>query len=383
MIDYKTMFWENGVKMAASSFPGVYGSLSEYHLMFTLDHFHGEFKERVNAFIKAFKDVKDRNAELKDIQPVFCRWFLSDIANQQNEIPENALNCAQSVIGQPPLDGSKVALWIYCVSGVKCRRIGDNFYCFNHLTYSHFWLGDGLCSCENPQEATEHFLNDYESLLENEGCSIKDNCLRTWFFVRDIDTNYKGLVEGRNLVFKNLGLTPSTHFIASTGISGSKRDPEERVIFNAMAVKGLAPKQIKYLKAKDYLNPTIEYGVAFERGTSVDYGDRRHVIISGTASINKKGEILHSGNVIEQAYRMIENVAALLEEAESGWDEVTHIILYLRDFSDYENIKPIILQQFPNIPVIMIQAPVCRPGWLIEMECEAIKSVEWAQYAPF
>ncbi len=66
------------------------------------------------------------------------------------------------------------------------------------------------------------------------------------------------------------------------------------------AVDGLKSEQIHYLYAPTHLNPTYEYGVSFERGTYVDYGDRRQVFISGTASINNKGEVVCPGD-IEQA----------------------------------------------------------------------------------
>lgn len=59
------------------------------------------------------------------------------------------------------------------------------------------------------------------------------------------------------------------------------------------AVAGLQPEQIHFLYAPTHLNPTYEYGVSFERGTYVDYGDRRQIFISGTASINNKGEVVY------------------------------------------------------------------------------------------
>lgn len=61
-------------------------------------------------------------------------------------------------------------------------------------------------------------------------------------------------------------------------------------MLDAFAVAGLKPGQIKYLYARTHLNPTYEYGVSFERGTAVDYDDRRQVLISGTASINNRGK---------------------------------------------------------------------------------------------
>ena len=59
------------------------------------------------------------------------------------------------------------------------------------------------------------------------------------------------------------------------------------------AIAGVKKEQIHYLYAPSHLNRTSDYGVSFERGTYVDYADRRQVFISGTASINNKGEVMY------------------------------------------------------------------------------------------
>ena len=97
------------------------------------------------------------------------------------------------------------------------------------------------------------------------------------------------MVKARNEVFVTQGLTPQTHYIASTGIGGRHADKQVLVQMDTYAVLGIRQEQIHYLYAPTHLNPTYEYGVSFERGTYVDYGDRRQVFISGTASINHRG----------------------------------------------------------------------------------------------
>ena len=79
------------------------------------------------------------------------------------------------------------------------------------------------------------------------------------------------------------------------------------------AVLGIRQEQIHYLYAPTHLNPTYEYGVSFERGTYVDYGDRRQVFISGTASINHRGEVVHPGDIRKQTERMWEKRGDLVE----------------------------------------------------------------------
>ena len=131
------------------------------------------------------------------------------------------------------------------------------------------------------------------------------------------------------------------------------------------------------------MNPTHEYGVTFERGTVVQYGDRRHVFISGTASINNRGEIEHPMDIAGQTGRMFENIRVLLDEAECSMDDVAHLIVYLRDTADYHTVTSFLKREYPDIPFVVLWAPVCRPGWLIEAECMAVKAVDDEKYKPF
>ena len=130
---------------------------------------------------------------------------------------------------------------------------------------------------------------------------------------------------------------------------------------------------MQYLQALTHLNPTYEYGVTFERGTKISYGDREHLFISGTASIDCHGEVVHVGDVVAQTHRMWENVEALLHEGGAAFTDVMQMIVYLRDIADYTVVSEMFRQRFPDVPCIITLAPVCRPAWLIEMECVAVK----------
>ena len=211
--------------------------------------------------------------------------------------------------------------------------------------------------------------------LAQEGCTLADNCVRTWLFVNDIDLNYGGVVRARNQVFFTQGLTHDTHYIASTGIGGRAQDPCVLTQMDNYAVAGLKPGQMHYLYAPTHLNRTSDYGVSFERGTYIDYDDRRHVFISGTASIDNKGQIVHPKNVEMQTRRLWENVEALLSEAGCSFDDVAHMIVYLRDTADYLTVRRLYEERFPQKPVIIVHAAVCRAGWLVEMECMAVKEL--------
>ena len=313
---------------------------------------------------------------------VLKRYFLSDVANQAHRI-ERSGNYCLSAIGQPPLNGSKVALWMYAITNADIRRNQAGVTEFKHNAYTHIFAGGITAGHNNSKEETISILNEYAAELNELNCTLKDNCVRTWFFVRDIDINYSGVVEGRNMVFRANDLTTDTHFIASTGIGGIAPSRSSLVTMDAYSIHGLKEDQITYLHAPEMMNATHEYGVAFERGTAISYGDRRHVIISGTASIDNKGQIMHQGNVKEQALRMLKNVESLLAKAGCDWNDTTHIIVYLRDIADTEVVRDIMRAHLPNQPMIIVEAPVCRPGWLIEMECMAICRQSAPQYDKF
>ena len=215
------------------------------------------------------------------------------------------------------------------------------------------------------------------------GATLADNCVHTWFFVRDVDTQYAGMVKARRDNFAQQGLTEHTHYIASTGIGGLPADTHALIQMGAYAIIGLRPGQQRYLYAPTHLNPTYEYGVTFERGTCVEYGDRAHVLISGTASIDNHGNVMHVGDIVRQTHRMWENVETLLREADSSYEDVMQMVVYLRDIADYDIVQQMFSERFPSIPMVIALAPVCRPMWLIEMECMAVKKRDNVEFPDF
>lgn len=362
----------------------VPGGTAEHHLIVHVTDSRLPFVEQLEALFNAYEAVLE--GDLKGAHSVFKRYFLSDAANQANVLQGMASegsDCAISIVQQAPLNGTKVALWCYLIEGATGRVLSDGMYEVQHGAYRELWSTGNLNGAANSEYQTRLLLSDYVLKLNEQGLKLADNCVRTWFFVQDIDRNYSGVVKARNEVFKTQNLTSDTHFIASTGIGGGTPQMESLVLMDALAIDGIKPGQMHYLYARTHLNPTYEYGVSFERGTYVDFGDRRKVYISGTASINNKGEIMYAGDICKQTARMMENVEMLLQEAACTYDDVDQMVVYLRDPADYQVVKEIYEQRFPTIPKVFINAFVCRPGWLIEMECMATKKITNPSFANF
>lgn len=370
---YKTIEYNNSIAKVFSFDNGT--EVKEYHITISITNQLFNYHEQVETILHTF--AKLRVEELENARPIFKRYFLSDAANQSDELINYELespDSALSIIQQAPMNGTKIALWAYLMTNVQTKALPTGLYEATHGNFRHLWMGSANNLAKDSERQTRLLLNDYVMQLIREGCSLADNCIRTWFFVNDVDLNYQGVVKARNEVFFTQNLTDQTHFIASTGIGGRQANAHVLSQMDAYAIDGISKEQVHYLYAASHLNRTSDYGVSFERGTYIDYGDRRHVFVSGTASINNKGEIMHRGDVVAQCHRMWENVETLLAEAGCSYDEAAYMIVYIRDAADYQVVRRLYEERFPDKPWVIVHAKVCRPGWLIEMETMAIKA---------
>lgn len=324
--------------------------------------------DSVGALVEAEKQFM---ASVPERETVFKRYFLSDPEDRENLPAEDG---AVSYIVQPPLDGSRIAVWLWMAEGVSVEKKENRTIAIDGML-QHVWVAGMRGTGQGSEAQTAVIFNEYEELLAEMGVELGlglcfgDNCIRTWIHVADIDCNYAGVVKARRENFDAIGLTPRTHYIASTGIQGAPCAEGSLVQMDAYAVAGAFSQS--YLYAPTHLNPTYEYGVTFERGVKLCCPDGCTTFISGTASIDNKGAVLHVGDVRKQTLRMWENVETLLKEAGNSWDDVRQILVYLRRSDDYAVVAPMFEEKFGGIPYVILLAPVCRPDWLIEMECIA------------
>ncbi len=325
--------------------------------------------------------------EVRMEQILVVRVCFSDIANQMAEFRRHALArqleaaCMVSCVEQPLLDGAKVGLQLWAtqredltktpVDGGWLVETDDEVIVMQAVRFSA-QEAQGQDACRQTHMAFDRHI----ALLSAHGMKLRDHCQRTWIYVRDIDRHYAGVVKGRNEVFEREGLTPQTHFIASTGIGGYDDNSESIVCMDFVSVRNKHGKaQVAYLQAPDYLNPTIEYGVAFERGTALNLLGERYRLISGTASIDNLGQCLYHGDVVAQTERLFLNISKLLEADGSSLAEVCVMIVYLRDIADAAVVQQYLDAHYPAVPSLLVQARVCRPEWLIEVACIAKSSL--------
>ncbi len=133
------------------------------------------------------------------------------------------------------------------------------------------------------------------------------------------------------------------------------------------------------ISARAALNEAPEYGSAFSRGLRVELPGATMLLISGTASVDEKGATVHVGDFGAQLWRTYANITALLEAEGASWKDVVRTTCYLRDIErDYAQFNQIRTQFYleqgldPLPASTGIQAILCRPDLLIEIECMAV-----------
>jgi enamine deaminase RidA (YjgF/YER057c/UK114 family) len=279
---------------------------------------------------------------------------------------------ADSVLRQPPLPGGKIALLAYHIQGERPllkRRLAPGHLVVEGGGLGHIWsTGLGGRAARPAGKQTELLFANLSRALNLRGGRLRANCIRTWLYLRDIALSYGDMVAARNKVFRRCGLTRKTHYIASTGIEGSLAGGSSLVGMDAYSVIGLRPEQVSYLNDFSRLCRTADYNVAFERGTRVAYADRAHYFISGTASIDKAGNILHPGDAARQLTRALGNIKALLRSGGAGLSDMMYFIVYLRNGEDFTRVDRCLKRSFPDLPLVVVRGAVCRPGWLVEVE---------------
>lgn len=338
---------------------------------------------------------------LDSVPGLTATFFLSDSANQEADLrahPRFARlvedGVAVTVVQQPPVSG-KIALLAYhvrreaggrrrplSVGGTKSTAMGvsvaTDAYEFKYLK-NLLASGGG-----DAGQQTESLFDTPEGGLRSGGIGWGE-VVRTWIYVNDIDNHYPAISAARNRVFARHGVTQDgSGFPASTGIAGRSADHGDLLLLDVLAIKGLQPGQSRRMEATSHMNSTVEYGVTFERGREIVFGDRRHLYISGTASISNEGRILHVGDAARQTERAVENVTALLGASGAELADMRYLLVYLRDMADAAAVTGVLATTaLAQVPTLVVHAPVCRPGWLVEVEGVAIDGKGDGRFAPF
>jgi enamine deaminase RidA (YjgF/YER057c/UK114 family) len=140
--------------------------------------------------------------------------------------------------------------------------------------------------------------------------------------------------------------------------------------------------QKKVVHAPNVLNEAYDYfprPSSFSRALSIDISGTRLMFISGTASVDEKGNTIHVGDFRAQCWRTFNNITQLLKGDGMTWHDVVRTSCYLRDierdYKDFNEVRTAFyswLQLNPLPASTGIQARICREDLLVEIEAIAV-----------
>jgi enamine deaminase RidA (YjgF/YER057c/UK114 family) len=142
-----------------------------------------------------------------------------------------------------------------------------------------------------------------------------------------------------------------------------------------------APIEKRAITNHDVLNEAFHYAKpsSFSRGMRLDIGNVVILLISGTASIDDKGESIHIGNFRAQMRRTLNNITALLAAEGATWKDIVRTSCYLRDidrdYAEFNEERTTFFKEQGLDPLPAstgIQAKLCRPELLVEIEAIAM-----------
>jgi enamine deaminase RidA (YjgF/YER057c/UK114 family) len=382
----KTTFFLQNELIAGSSFRSPDGTEETYLKIDAGNEL--TFSRQIESLGEQYLSILGQRG-LSEKTLVFSRLFLSDLANQKEIIKKSVLYAALregalSFVEQAPVENGSAALLSYHIRpprGELAKTVlfrdnesGMNASRIRGASYDLLWIA-GLAGT-GPMASflqTRAIFGEFSAVLAKRGMSVAANALRTWLYVRDIDINYAGMVKARREFFAANELTPETRYLASTGIEGFSQETGSLVTMDAIAMKHIRPEQIERMEVLDHMPPTITYGVTFERGCRIRFGDRSHLHVSGTASIDRNGFTMYPGDPGKQTERAIENVKALLAPYQATINDMSYIAVYLRNPKDSPVIQAVLAREIPpHVPMLFLHSRVCRPNWLVELDGVAI-----------
>ncbi len=292
---------------------------------------------------------------------------------------------ATTYVGQAPcMSGQDVELQVYAVvpASPGSARVRSLSPANEHATVKLIEIGQvrHLYIANVSGEGREHMpLGPFRrqsdtmfdtalELLREHGATFRE-VLRTWIYLDDIDRDYQALNESRNAFFQREDVR---RLPASTGIGGKLHPRGTLCTLDVYALLNPAIAQVEVMRTPT-LNEAPQYGSSFSRGMKMALPEQTYLFISGTASVDEQGQTAHVGDVRGQLERMLLNIEGLLVPQGAAWSDLVQGVTFLKS-PEYAEVYRELCQErgIVDVPHTVVQADVCRPELLSEMEAIAV-----------
>lgn len=253
-------------------------------------------------------------------------------------------------------------------------------------------LGLGLFDSDT-KSAAEAAFSQMQAILEKEGMSF-NHIVRQWNYIgnileiKDGFQNYQIFNEVRSEFYHKYRTIHG--YPAATGIGmklgGVNIDFCAVMSDEAIMVKPIDnPNQVnayeydqKVLQGMPCEGMSVKHPPQFERALLLTRKVNSTLFISGTASIIGQ-ETIGLDDVEKQTFVTIDNIKMLTDQKRIGqsfsgdehdWGKFILIRVYVKNQEDFSKVQAICADQFPEVPMTLIESDICRDNLLVEIEAE-------------
>lgn len=305
-----------------------------------------------------------------------------------------------TVVAQPPCCGAAlgVELWALGGPGVTVKRLGPELLTVESdgIRWIHCGGIRGEAGAAGAYAESLSAFQRMQTRLAESGVGF-DQVVRTWLYVNQINDceagreRYQEMNRARTDFYHDIpfgvkaraACAPQTIYPASTGIGTTGVG----ITMNCMALDSRRPDVFLLPLENPQQTPAYKYQAThspqspkFSRAMAVVQGHFVATLLSGTASI-VNSQTCHPGDIVRQTEQTIENIERLIASenfarhglpgAGATLRDIAKLRVYVKQQEDYEKCREVCEGRLPRIPAIYLQADVCRPDLLVEIEAVA------------
>ena len=229
-----------------------------------------------------------------------------------------------------------------------------------------------------PQDLTASRVDQTTSVFETIEDALKEakmtfaDVARTWLYMDKILEWYDPFNRARDAFFTSRrvydGRVPASTGIGTANMCGAA------ITACAIAVKPKNSQTTVQIVESPLQCSALSYRSSFSRAVEIGTPDYRTLMVSGTASIEPGGATAFIDDVEKQIQLTMDVVEAILVSRGMSWADTTRAIMYLKK-PEYMPIWQAWLKKnnLTAMPMVTIEADVCRDNLLVELELDAVK----------
>lgn len=256
------------------------------------------------------------------------------------------------------------------------RRAGCSVGVCYEDEHAEYCLLTGVLPHDLTASRVAQTLSVYEGIedaLKDAGMTFA-HVARTWLYMDRILEWYDPFNRARDGFFESRkvydGLVPASTGIGSANLCGSA------ITACAIAVKPKSGRVTVRAVESPLQCSALHYRSSFSRAVEIGTPEYRTLMVSGTASIEPGGKTAFVGDAEKQIQLTMDVVEAILASCGMGWGDATRTVMYLKKASYMELWQAWLRARgLESMPLITVEADVCRDDLLVEVEVDTVKKV--------